>query len=375
MTQWADAKTVYAQSSDIKARSYLEYRKDMKKKAIAELETREWFEGKLKSIHQTDEVRVEKSGGDAHLWFSKRGGVSGAADYQAIINGQPQFFEFQYADSDSLPFYDFKVSKVGKKVEGKRIPAPNKQFLYIIKPTCQFAIFSPEWIMQNGNEAGVPAWGNRTAFRIPNAQFKVIFTEDESLRHVVETINHKNDLLSIQSLFIAGENQKFSHELQQTVDNNKAFEIIPQTLVGFYQSCFLVDKVEDYPKNNLLWLVYGTSFYSDDLNSYQFAQLMYALDFLFAGITQLQPHELSCLVDALKKCGHYIDMVQTQNLQTDKRLSPNEEVINFLFAVNVYEDMCQELVHTHAVTELQPIDKIFQSIHDIQAINTSDFAI
>ncbi len=32
-----DAKMVYAQSSDIKARSYLEYRRDMKKKAIAEL--------------------------------------------------------------------------------------------------------------------------------------------------------------------------------------------------------------------------------------------------------------------------------------------------------------------------------------------------
>ena len=31
-------RTVYAQSSDIKSRSWLEYRQDMKKKAIAELE-------------------------------------------------------------------------------------------------------------------------------------------------------------------------------------------------------------------------------------------------------------------------------------------------------------------------------------------------
>ena len=32
-----DGKTIYAQSSDIKSRTYLEYRKDMKRKAIAEL--------------------------------------------------------------------------------------------------------------------------------------------------------------------------------------------------------------------------------------------------------------------------------------------------------------------------------------------------
>lgn len=33
-----DAKTIYAQSSDIKCQTYLEYRKYMKKKAIAELD-------------------------------------------------------------------------------------------------------------------------------------------------------------------------------------------------------------------------------------------------------------------------------------------------------------------------------------------------
>ena len=43
-----DAKTIYAQSSDIKSRTYLEYRKDMKKKAIAELEVLEWLASKVK---------------------------------------------------------------------------------------------------------------------------------------------------------------------------------------------------------------------------------------------------------------------------------------------------------------------------------------
>jgi hypothetical protein len=36
-----DPKTTYAQSSDIRSRTYLEYRKDMKRKAIVELEVLE----------------------------------------------------------------------------------------------------------------------------------------------------------------------------------------------------------------------------------------------------------------------------------------------------------------------------------------------
>jgi len=46
-----DAKTTYAQSSDIKSRTYLEYRRDMKRKAIAELEVREWLETLLRKTY------------------------------------------------------------------------------------------------------------------------------------------------------------------------------------------------------------------------------------------------------------------------------------------------------------------------------------
>ncbi|MDE0518052.1 MAG: hypothetical protein OXH36_00635 [Bdellovibrionales bacterium] len=44
----SDTKTIYAQSSDIKSRTYLEYRKDMKQKAIAELEILPWLKDKIK---------------------------------------------------------------------------------------------------------------------------------------------------------------------------------------------------------------------------------------------------------------------------------------------------------------------------------------
>lgn len=363
-----DPKTKYAQSSDIKSRTYLEYRKDMKKKAIAEMETREWFEGKLKEIHRTDNVKVEKSGGDAHLWFSRGGTVSGEADYKALIEGKEHKFEFQYADRDDLPFYDFKVSKVGKKKKGKRTPYGDKLFLYIMKPSNQFAIFTPEWIMENGREEGVPAWGNRTAFRVPSETFKAIFKEDESLEKVVETIDKKNQLLEIQSQFIERENRKFSRDLQKVVDEEEAFTILPKTLDGFYKSCFLVDKVEDHPRNYSVWLVYGTSFYSDCMSSYELAQLVYSLDFLYSGMEMLGQNEIDTLASTLAKAGKYIKSMQNSNLQTSKDLSPREEIINFLFTVNLCEDISQELKHIYGVRELSPVNKIFQSVDSVDDV-------
>ena len=52
MRMKSDTKTVYAQSSDIKSRTYLEYRKDMKQKAIAELEVLSWLREKIKKTER-----------------------------------------------------------------------------------------------------------------------------------------------------------------------------------------------------------------------------------------------------------------------------------------------------------------------------------
>lgn len=46
-------KMVYAQSSDIRSRTYLEYRRDMKKKGIAELEFLRIWRGFSKSGART----------------------------------------------------------------------------------------------------------------------------------------------------------------------------------------------------------------------------------------------------------------------------------------------------------------------------------
>ena len=56
-----DAKAVYAQSSDIQARSFREYRRDMKKKAIVELEFLPFLQGLLAP------ATAEKHGADTEL--------------------------------------------------------------------------------------------------------------------------------------------------------------------------------------------------------------------------------------------------------------------------------------------------------------------
>lgn len=368
MNEISDSKGVYAQSSDIQSRTYLQYRLDMKRKAIVELEIVDWFKNKLKEIHKTDNVTIEKSGGDAHIWFLRSGKISGKPDYTAYINGQRRCFEFQYATRNDLEFYDFKVSKVGKKSKGKRRPHDDREFLYIIMPSGQFSIFSPKWIMQNGIEAGVPAWGNRTAFRVPEDKFKEIFISDNKLSKEITSINKKIKSLGAQSDFIKNESRKISINLQNIVDQNKNFEIIPKTLDGFYKTCFLMDQIKKFPKNNLVWLVYGSSFFSTDLNSRELARLIYSLDFLYGGSDDLNKNTLTSFVDFMNKVTNHIVSIQEKNLRTCKNLSPKEESVNFLFVVNLYEDITQELRHLYNIDCFNPVKKIFQTVNDLDAV-------
>jgi len=364
----ADSKGVYAQSSDIKSRTYLQYRSDMKRKAIVELEVVGWFEAKLKELHATENVTVEKSGGDAHIWFLRSAKISGQPDYVARINNEQRQFEFQYANDENLPFYDFKVSKVGRKIRGKRIPHSDREFLYLLMPSNRFAVFSPEWIMQNGKEAGVPAWGNRTAFRVPGDKFSAIFQSDPALAEQIASIKRKIAFLETQSKFIEEEGEKLSGQLQSVIDRDKTFKIVPKTLEGFYRACFLMDQLNKRPENDSLWLVYGASFYSDALDSRALARLMYALDFLYGGSADLDAHVLNSFVDVMRKITDRLASMQNQGLQTGADLPPKEEIVNFLFIVNLYEDIIQELRCLYAIDCFPPVGKIFQTLKNPDAI-------
>ena len=319
-------------------------------------------------MHDTNDVLLLKSGGDAHIWFLRSGKISGEPDYTARINDADKLFEFQYANQGDLQFYDFKVSKVGKKIKGKRMPYTDREFLYIIKPLNKFAIFSPQWVLENGTEAGVPAWGNRTAFRVPKNEFMKIFEYDDKLSKEIEMIDIKNKLLETQSGYIQREKNKFSSELQKIVDQETIFDIIPNTLDGFYKACFLMDSINKYPVNYSLWLVYGTSFYSDQLNSSELAKLLYSLDFIYGGSDDIEENILTTFADTMQKIKTLLSEIEINKLQTCSDLSPKEEIVNFLFAINLYEDIVQELRFLYHVECFPPINKIFQSINDLNSI-------
>lgn len=365
-------RAVFAQSSDIKSRTFLQYRHDMKKKAIAELEVKEWLEETL-SKQSRKKVTVEKSGGDAHVWFLRTGKISGDPDYKVWAGGECMEYEFQYSDSADLDFFDFKVSKIGKKAKGKRIPHKNRKFVYIIKPTLQYAVFDPAWVMQNGKVAGVPAWGNRTAYRVPRDIFAGIMSRDVHLRPIVDSINRKNDLLDFQAAFLEREERRLSAALQKTVDDDEAFSIIPKTLKGFYESCFLMNRMQKHPQNRNLWIVYLATYLSDNLNSLELSRFVFSLDYLYSSIEMLEQDELRTVAKSIAAVAKLLDRHHAENFRTSNDLSPREEIRNYLFSVNLYEDLVQDVILNYMKEErsreLPPVTKIFQTVKDIEKVH------
>ena len=289
-----DGKTIYAQSSDIKSRTYLEYRKDMKKKAIAELEVLEWLRNKVKGLYPKKQVKVYKSGGDKFLWFLRKGGVSREPDFIAEIDNAKIEFEFQYAEKVNLDFYDFKVSKVAKKKGGKRVPVENKFFVYIHKPFLKYALFKPEWVLNNGEYGMVEAWRS-FAFRVPKEKFERLLKADPTLRGLCERTDAKNFILNFQHVLIDINKDRLSYLLQGVIDENKIVKIIPKDMDSFFKVCFILDNLNKIPQNANLWLVYLLSYINKDTSLEDISKIVYCIDFLYSKI-ELKPNELTQLI-------------------------------------------------------------------------------
>lgn len=362
-----DTKIVYAQSSDIKSRSFLEYKRDMKKKAIAEFETRDWLSGIL-SQKSGEKVIVRKSGGDAHIWFLRKGGVTGEADFEAIYKNKIEKYEFQYADSEEIEFFDFKVSKVGKKIHGEREAYYNKKFVYIVKSVNKYAFIEPSWIMAHGKEAGVPAWGNRTAFRVPHDIFVKILNDDSNLKNVVHTINIKTSMLNFAFEFMRLEEENLSHLLQSVIDKEEIVKFIPKSLESFYHVCFILDKINQIPVNANLWLMYVLSFFNDNMTSYKMAQLVYCIDFLYSKI-ELQNNELIQVVSTIRKIKEYCLLHQKADgrFETSVEIAPKEETRHLLFILNLLEDLTQDSVYYYK-SDLEPVSFIFNDVKNLHLI-------
>jgi len=241
-----DPKTTYAQSSDIRSRTYLEYRKDMKRKAIVELEVLEWLENKLKELYPGKEVKVYKSGGDKFLWFLRKGKVTGDADFTAEIDGGKEKLEIelQYTEKEDLEFYDFKTNKVIKR---NRL-IKNKLFLFIHKPKLMYAIFDPEWIVNNGRLGMVPAWRSM-AYRVPEENFENILKPDDRLKDILAKVEMKKYILDFQHQLIEINKESLSRLLQSVIDEKKIVKIIPKDLDSFFKVCFILDNINKVPEN------------------------------------------------------------------------------------------------------------------------------
>ena len=367
------SKITYAQSSDIKSRTFLEYRRDMKKKAIAELEMREWLQNILRARHGKPAIAVRKHGGDADLWFNTRGGVTQEPDYAADFgDGKILYYEFQYAEnSDALLFFDFKLSKVGKKRGGERLPHQDREFFYVVKSRNAYAFLPPAWIMQNGKEGAVPAWGNRLAYRVPRDVF-LAQTQNggDELKSVVGAIDDKNRILDFQHQFIAREIDRVARILESAVDEQKIIKIIPSTLEGFYRVCLILDRMNRAPENAAVWLVYLISFFGEKMPTRDFARLVFCFDFLYFKVQDsLRENEIKAAADALDKSVAYIKARENSDgsFASDPNFAPAEETRSVLFAVNLIEDIAQDLRYTCGVGP-GPIGKIFETISDCAKI-------
>lgn len=360
-----NGKTIYAQSSDIKSRTYLEYRKDMKKKAIAELEVLEWLENKVRELYPEKKVKVFKSGGDKFLWFLRKGGISREPDFIAMIGDKKIEFEFQYAEKADLDFYDFKVSKVAKKTGKTRKPFKNKFFLYIHKPLLKYAIFKPQWVIKNGEYGMVEAWRSY-AYRVPKKKFETLLISDPLLENLCQRIDAKNFILNFQHELIDINKNKLSYLLQEVIDENKIVKIIPKDLDSFFKVCFILDNLNKIPKNANLWLVYLLSYINENISLEEISKIVYCIDFLYSKI-ELKPNEIKELIGKVRELLNIIDGFYQNDgsYKSSLTISPLEETRYALFSINLLEDLIQDMIYYYSVTELKPIKKIYENVRNL----------
>lgn len=370
-----DAKTVYAQSSDIKSRTYLEYRRDMKRKAIAELEVREWLETLLRKSYNKKGILVNKYGGDRFLWFLRGGGVTQEPDYVVKgLNSEDIFFELQYANEE-MDYYDFKRSKVGikKRNEKNRIPKENLKFLYFIKSTSKYAILSPEWIIKTGVEKVAAAWGSREVYAISSDSLKTQLKDDKALENIWSIIDIKYYILDFQHQKIENIKEEFSSLLQKVVDKEKIVQILPKSLDSFFKVCFILDNISKAPLNINMWIVYVLHFFNNNITSEELYQILYSVDFLYSK-TSLSKTELQSLVSFIKSVKQKIKSCKMDDgsYKTSKNLSPIEDTRNVLFSINLLEDLTQDILFYYGDKykniELKPVEKIFENVDRIEQV-------
>jgi len=374
-----DPRITYAKSSDIKGRTYLEYRRDMKRKAIAELEAIEWIRGVLQKAYPESQVRVEKSGGDRFLWFLRGGGVSREPDYVATIGSDKYKIEFQYAEKANIDFYDFKISKVSKqdKETNMRLAKEDVLILYIDKTEGQYALLQTEWIVQNGTIGEVAAW-RTNAYRVPAVKFRTNFKQDETLPLLIQRTDDKNTLLEFQHALYDKVKRDLQQKIEDTVLDGVDFRLIPATLEGFFEACVILEAMERCPDALDVWFRKALQFADEAATLEEVFRASFCLDYLyFCKPVPSSASERAQADDSLRRLGDilctFVEKVNEAYLgegrfQSKHRKDLCEETRYALFTINVVEDMIQDIWHYYPkiAGSIQgfptPIRRIYQSI-------------
>ena len=375
-----DGRTDYAQSSDIKSRSWLEYRRDMKKKAIAELEIVDWLQKIVEFQYPYERVSVEKAGSDKFLWFLRAGGISRDPDYRASIGSRTVELEFQYASQPDLNQYDFKVSKVAKKNRGtgRREPIQGKQFIYIHMILKKYALIDPEWIFKNGDLGPVPAWGSREAFRVPSKLFEAILQEDRDLPAVISRIDAKLRLLEFQFQQFELFSNSLGNEIKKALEDHESFTISTHDLHSLFLSCFMLSHLKIHLDDPAGFLRLLTKHLRLDMSMEDVGLFAYCLDYLYfgfeppattnthrklpdviGGIGQAIEHLTKVVASSYHPEGFYLSNQGTNKLD-DTRYA--------VFALSLFEDIIQDAIHYYNQRTFGlsgPIRRIFDSIPSI----------
>ncbi len=360
-----DAKTVYAKSSDIKGRTYLEYRRDMKRKAIAELEMMVYLPSILEKEFQKKDLSVRKSGGDRFLWFLRKGGITREPDFIVYMGTKEIEVEFQHAMKTDLDFYDFKVSKVSKGKRENKKPIPDKYFLYLHIPSQKYAFFDTNWVISHSEYGMVEAWRSY-AYRVPKEEMEKILKKHSCLKKLIYNIEAKENILNFQFEQINIIADELSYLLQQVIDKKKILNITPDTLDSIFRICFILDNINKIPQNINLWLIYLLSFVNKKNTLSEIYKIVYSLDFLYSKIGTPKENEINTIVNSIKQLIETVRSYYNQNgsYTSSPKESPFNETRYALFSINLLEDLIQDLIFYYSVKNLSPVSRIYENLND-----------
>lgn len=372
------SKIRYAQSSDIKKRTWDEYRHDMKTKAIVELECLPLLRDLLVARYPSTRVSVRKFGPDAVLWFNPGAALSGKPDYEASwSDGRVRYFELQKSSEANLKQFDFKMPKVRWRKKGEEGPYTDRELFYVAGPERKMGFLEPAWIMANGTVGTVKAWGGAQAFRVPRDRFLPMLDDGgERLDRVVTSMADRVTLLEFQKNFPQNEGLRLFNRLKRVVDKGDPFEIVPGTLDAFFETCFLAKRLNRFPEDPGLWLVYLCSLIEDGQSPARLARGLFAIDYLYFRAFEtngaLRGNEERSILSLLQKVEEQIRAYSWDGGSVDPRWAPIEELRQMLFVVNRFEDWRQH-VFSRYPTERRPAgvrraERIFDLVPDVAAV-------